>query len=160
MAIVKPFKAIRATRDKVALVASKSYDLHSNNELEAKLKFNPFSFLHIINAGFQQENISDVDRFKLVHKEYINFKEKSVFIKENKPSFYVYQKKTKNNTFCGIIATTSVQDYHNNVIKKHEGTLLKRELLFEKYLKNTGFKRKELNMNFLPPITIYIYFGL
>ena len=55
------------------------------------------------------------------------------------PSFYIYQKITATNTYCGIIATTSVEDYYNNVIRKHECTLQEKEELFENYLITTGF---------------------
>ena len=119
MAIVKPFKAIRPTRDKIALVASKSYDLYDKEELEAKLNFNPFTFLHIINADHQQQDISDNQRFQKVQQKYIDFKNEGVFIEDETPSFYIYQKKTETDTFCGIIATTSVKDYQHNIIKKH-----------------------------------------
>ena len=46
MAIVKPFKAVRPSRDKVALVSSKSYEAYTPAELGAKLDFNPYTFLH------------------------------------------------------------------------------------------------------------------
>ena len=150
MAIVKPFKAVRPTRDKVALVSSKSYDLYSTKELEAKLNFNPFTFLHIINPGYKyhKQEISDAQRFKLVHNRYLEFKEDAIFTEDNTPNFYIYQKKTKNNTYCGVLAATSVEDYHNNVIKKHEDTLRKRELLFENYLKNTGFNAEPVLLTY------------
>lgn len=150
MAIVKPFKAVRPTRDKVALVSSKSYDLYSTEELEAKLNFNPFTFLHIINPGYKyhKQEISDAQRFKLVHNRYLEFKEDAIFTEDSTPNFYIYQKKTKNNTYCGVLAATSVEDYHNNVIKKHEDTLRKRELLFENYLKNTGFNAEPVLLTY------------
>ena len=53
MAIVKPFKAVRPSRDKVALVSSKSFDAYTDKELDAKLEFNPFTFLHILNPGYK-----------------------------------------------------------------------------------------------------------
>ncbi|TYP98908.1 uncharacterized protein (DUF1015 family) [Tenacibaculum adriaticum] len=150
MAIVKPFKAVRPTRDKVALVSSKSYDIYATEELESKLKFNPYSFLHIINPGYKyhKQEISDEQRFKLVHNRYLEFKEDAVFTQDNNPSFYIYQKITTISSFCGIIAATSVEDYYNNVIKKHEGTLHKRELLFENYLKNTGFNAEPVLLTY------------
>ena len=48
MAIVKPFKAVRATRDKVALVSTKSREIYTQEMLNAKLAFNPYTFLHVI----------------------------------------------------------------------------------------------------------------
>jgi uncharacterized protein (DUF1015 family) len=150
MAIVKPFKAVRATRDKVAMVSSKPYEIYTPEMRNAKLAFNPFSFLHVINPGFkyQKQDISGELRFKLVHNRYLEFKEDKIFTQDKIPAFYIYQKITATKSFCGIIAATSVADYHNKVIKKHEGTLKKRELLFENYLKNTGFNAEPVLLTY------------
>ncbi|MDT7831648.1 DUF1015 domain-containing protein [Flavobacteriaceae bacterium S356] len=140
MAIVKPFKAIRPSRDKVALVSSKSYEAYSPAELGAKLDFNPFTFLHIINPGYKyHQEITGEQRFEMVHNRYEEFKENDIFIQDSLPSFYLYESSDVNNTFCGIIAATSVDDYNKGIIKKHEGTMQHREELFENYLKVTGF---------------------
>ncbi|WP_196888561.1 DUF1015 domain-containing protein [Aureivirga sp. CE67] len=149
MAIVKPFKAVRATRDKVGLVSSRSYEDYTPAELGAQLDFNPYSFLHIINQGYKhQREVSDTIRFGNVHKKYKEFKEQEIFIKDKKPAFYIYKKITPQHTFCGIIAATSIEDYLNNTIKKHEGTLHKREELFENYLKATGFNTEPVLLTY------------
>lgn len=150
MAIIKPFKAVRATRDKVALVSTKSREIYTPEMLSAKLAFNPYTFLHVINPGYKyhKEDVSGELRFKLVHNRYLEFKEDQFFTQDTSPAFYIYQKITPTNTFCGIIAATSVEDYHNNVIKKHEDTLQQRELLFENYLKNTGFNAEPVLLTY------------
>lgn len=150
MAKLKPFKAVRATRDKVALVSTKSREIYTPDMLNAKLAFNPFTFLHVINPGYKyhQQDVSGDLRFKLVHNRYLEFKENNVFTQDETPAFYIYQKTTATNSFCGIIAATSVDDYNNNVIKKHEGTLQERELLFENYLKNTGFNAEPVLLTY------------
>ncbi|MDX8553021.1 DUF1015 domain-containing protein [Tenacibaculum sp. 1B UA] len=150
MAIVKPFKAVRATRDKVALVSSKSYEIYTPAEIGAKLDFNPYTFLHVINPGYKyhKQDITGEQRFKLVHNRYLEFKENEVFKQDEAPAYYVYQKRTPNDNFCGIIAATSVEDYNNEVIKKHEDTLKERELLFENYLKNTGFNAEPVLLTY------------
>ena len=150
MAIVKPFKAVRATRDKVALVSSKSYEIYTPEMLDSKLAFNPYTFLHVINPGYKyhKQDVSGELRFKLVHNRYLEFKEDEIFTQDNAPAFYIYQKITPTNSFCGIISATSVEDYTNNVIKKHEGTLKSRELLFENYLKNTGFNAEPVLLTY------------
>ncbi|TMM31083.1 DUF1015 domain-containing protein [Polaribacter aestuariivivens] len=150
MAVVKPFKAVRATRDKVAMVSSKSYEIYTPEMLYSKLAFNPYTFLHVINPGYKyhKQDITQELRFKLVHNRYLEFKENNVFQKDEIPAFYIYEKITPNDTFCGIISAVSVEDYHNNVIKKHEGTLKKRELLFENYLKNTGFNAEPVLLTY------------
>ena len=150
MAIVKPFKAVRATRDKVAMVSSKSYEVYTPEMRNAKLAFNPFTFLHVINPGYKyhKQDISEELRFKLVHNRYLEFKENEIFTQDKIPAFYIYQKTTASKSFCGIISATSVADYHNNILKKHEGTLRKRELLFENYLKNTGFNAEPVLLTY------------
>ena len=82
MAIVKPFKAVRAARDKVAMVSSKPYEIYTPEIRNAKLAFNPFTFLHVINPGYkyQKQNIFGELRFKLVHNRYLEFKEDKIFI--------------------------------------------------------------------------------
>ena len=150
MAIVKPFKAVRPKRDKVAMVSSKSYEVYTPEMLNTKLAFNPYTFLHVINPGYKyhKQDISGELRFKLVHNRYLEFKEDEIFTQDKLPAFYIYQKITPTNSFCGIISATSVEDYHNNIIKKHEGTLKKRELLFENYLKNTGFNAEPVLLTY------------
>ena len=140
MAIVKPFKAVRPTRDKVALVTTRSFDIYDKKELKSILKLNPFSFLHILEPGFKfKKTVSGEERFKMVHNRYHEFKENKIFIQDEKPKFYLHEKTFGNTTFWGIIALSSLEDYKNNVIKKHEKTLKDREALFGHYLDVTGF---------------------
>ena len=149
MAIVKPFSAVRATRDKVALVSSKSYEVYSKKKRKAKLDFNPYTFLHIINPGYKyNQEMSGEQRFKLVYNRYLEFKEEGILTQDKNAAFYIYQKTTATNVFCGLIAATSVEDYENNLIKKHEGTIQKRELLFENYLNNTGFNAEPVLLTY------------
>lgn len=150
MAKIRPFKAVRPTRDKVALVSSKSYETYSEDELNCKLAYNPFTFLHVVNPGYKyhKQDVTGEQRFKLVHNRYLEFKEDQVFTQDDVPGFYIYQKNTPTNSFTGVIAATSAEDYHNNVIKIHERTLKKRELLFENYLKNTGFNAEPVLLTY------------
>lgn len=155
MAIVKPFKAVRPTKDKVALVSSKSYEAYSPAELGAKLDFNPYTFLHIINPGYKyHQEIIGEERFRMVHDRYLEFKESGIFLEDNSPCYYIYELITETNTFCGIIAATAVSDYEKGIIKKHEDTLLARELLFESYLKNTGFNAEPVLITYKNDVII------
>jgi uncharacterized protein (DUF1015 family) len=140
MAKIIPFKAVRPTRDKVTLVTSRSYDEYSPGELASQLDFNPFSFLHILNPAYVNQHKTGLEkRFKLVAQKYKDFKEENVFLKEDEPVFYIYEIETKDQTFTGIVAGTTLEDYRNNVIKKHEDTLQYRVELFKDYLHQTGF---------------------
>ncbi|NER13324.1 DUF1015 family protein [Leptobacterium flavescens] len=149
MALIQPFKAVRPPKDKAAVVASRSYEDYSKAERKAHLEFNPFSFLHIINPGYKfKKTISGVERFSLVRNRYLEFKEDHVFIQDPEPVFYVYKTRTRNHSFCGILAGTSAEDYKNNVIKKHEDTLEKREQLFKEYLKTVGFNAEPVLLTY------------
>lgn len=119
MAQVIPFKAVRPTRDKVGLVASRSYQSYTEPELEARLNYNPFSFLHIINPGYKYDkDIRGKERFSLVRNRYLEFKEDAIFIQDKKPCYYVYRIVNRDgNEFSGIIAATSTEDYKNDIIK-------------------------------------------
>ena len=140
MAIVNPFCAVRAPRDKVALVSSRSYEAYSPAELGAQLSFNPFSFLHIISPSYNiRQEISMEDRFEMIREKYEEFKKLDHLHMDEAPAFYIYKKVTNRYSCCGIIAATSALDYEKNIIKKHEKTIDSREVLFEKYLKTVGF---------------------
>ncbi len=149
MAFVKPFKAVRAQRDKIALVSSRSYESYTDAELGAQLEFNPLSFLHIISPSYKsQHDTSAEDRFSMIRSRYMEFKEHNLLTKDDKPTFYIYKKVTEENTFCGIIAATSSDDYKNDVIKKHEETIRSREILFQKYLKSVGFNAEPVLLTY------------
>jgi len=140
MSKIIPFKAVRPTTDKVGLVTCRNYEDYSAAELAAWLNFNPYSFLHIINPAYQNvHNISLEKRFKGVANKFQDFKNNRVFIEDEIPAFYLYEIKTKNDVFTGIIAGASVEDYKNDVIKKHEDTLQYRVEMFKDYLHQTRF---------------------
>jgi len=155
MAIIKPFKATRPAKDKVVLVASRSYQDYSKKELEAELSFNPFSFLHIINPGYKfHKKVSGPERFKLVHNRFLEFLENSILIKDTNTSFYLYQIEKKSFKCCGLFCGTSVKDYQNDVIKKHEHTMQPREELFAEYLKTVEFNAEPVLMTYADDKTI------
>jgi len=149
MATVTPFCAVRAKRDKVALVSSRSYEAYSPAELGAQLDFNPFSFLHIISPSYKyHEDISPEQRFEMIRDNYLNFKELCYFKKDKKPAYYIYKKVTKAFSCTGIIAAASTEDYRKKIIKPHEDTLKKREVLFEKYLRSVGFNAEPVLLTY------------
>ncbi|MCL6265682.1 DUF1015 domain-containing protein [Flagellimonas myxillae] len=149
MAVIKPFKAIRPTEDKASFVATRSYEEYAKDELKSVLKYNPFSFLHIINPGFKfHKNISGKERFKLVHNRYLEFLEDNIFLKEESPCFYLYQISKGDFRTLGFFCACSVVDYRNDVIKKHEDTIQHREKLFADYLDTVGFNAEPVLMTY------------
>ncbi|MFP2997623.1 DUF1015 domain-containing protein [Spongiivirga sp. MCCC 1A20706] len=149
MASIVPFKAVRAPKQKVNLVPSRSYEEYDEQDLEAQLAYNPFTFLQIINPGYRfHKHVSGEERFQLVKNRYLEFKEEQVLVQDEKACFYLYKMETRNNRFCGLIAGTSAADYKNDLIKKHEDTLEKREQLFTQYLKTVGFNAEPVLLTY------------
>ncbi|MCC1484817.1 DUF1015 domain-containing protein [Winogradskyella immobilis] len=150
MAKIIPFKAVRPTRDKVSLVASRSYQSYTQAEREARLDYNPYSFLHIVNPGYKYDKeISGKERYQLVKNRYSEFKEDNVFIQDDLASFYIYKIVDRDRqVFNGIVAAASVEDYKNDIIKKHEDTIETREIIFKDYLKTVGFNAEPVLLTY------------
>jgi uncharacterized protein (DUF1015 family) len=149
MPTIKPFKAVRATPEKVANLVSRTYQDYSEQELEAQLKYNPFSFLQILNPGYKfSHEIMGEERFNLVRNRFLEFKEEHHLMQEDQPAFYVYENKDPHHTYTGIIGATSTRDYEQNRIKKHEDTLSYREILFKDYLKIVGFNAEPVLLTY------------
>ncbi|MGH1384704.1 DUF1015 domain-containing protein [Kordia sp.] len=150
MAKIHPFKAVRPTRDKVSLVAARSYQSYTQDEREARLDYNPFSFLHIVNPGYKyHKEISGKERYGLVRNRYSEFKEDGIFIQDDSPSFYIYRVVNREQqVFTGIVAAASTEDYQNNIIKKHEDTIEYREQIFKEYLKTVGFNAEPVLLTY------------
>jgi len=142
MTKISPFKAIRPTRDKAHLVATRPYYDYNKKVLKAKLKHNPYTFLHILNPKIDEKekiNITPEERFKLISKNYDDFINKGILIQDKEPQFYIYKQTTEKEEFIGIIGGASLKDYQNNIIKKHEATIIKREEIFKNYLNIVGY---------------------
>ena len=161
MSKIKPFKAVRPVADKVALVTCRTYDDYSSAELAAWLDFNPYSFLHVIHPAYANaQKVSLEKRFKAVANKYQDFKHDQILIEEEHPVFYLYEIQSKGQTFTGIIAGTSVKDYQDNVIKKHEDTLQYRVELFKDYLHQTNFNTEPVLITYPDSVEINTFIAL
>jgi len=142
MATIIPFKGLRPVNDKVHLVASRSVDTYTQEELNEKLATNPYSFLHIINPdlgdGIKTKPGSS-ERLRKIKSKYLQFINETLFTKDVNPCYYIYQQKKEGNTYTGIIGCSSIEDYFNGVIKIHEQTLTEREKKLQQYLEVCDF---------------------
>lgn len=150
MAKIIPFKAVRPTRDKVNLLAARSYESYTAAQIESRLRDNPFSFLHIVNPGYRyHKEISGEERYGLVKNRYQEFKEDGIFMQDAKPSFYIYKIVNREGLESnGFVGAASVQDYKDNIIKTHEDTLEFREEILKKYLKTVGFNAEAVLLTY------------
>lgn len=151
MAKIVGFRAIRPTRDKVHLVATRPYYTYKSNVLKAKLEDNPFTFLHIINPEFGKANKTKPnsnERFLHVKEQFNRFLEEGILKQDKEDILYVYRQ-TKGDFSCiGVIAGSSVAEYDAGQIKKHEATLTSREEMFTRYLEIVGFNAEPVLLTY------------
>jgi len=125
MAVIRPFKALRPTKEKSQQVASVPYDVVNREEAKHAAEGNPLSYLHITRSEIDIPEVKDVYSKEV----YLKAKENLNQIIENAPlnvdkksHFYLYRLIMDGRTQTGICATFSVDDYDNDVILKHEKT--------------------------------------
>ncbi len=129
MAIIKPFAALRPSKDKAAVVSSPSYDNVSRELSTSEILKNDYSYLHVVKPylHFKGEKKNPEKHFPL-GLEYLNkFKAAGVLIKDDKPAYYIYRLIKGSVAYTGLIAAAAINDYNNNVILKHENTLSEKQ---------------------------------
>ena len=150
MANILPFKAVRPTRDKVSLVAARPYQSYTKEQLESRLRDNPFSFLQIVNPGYRfDKDVSGETRYNLVRNRYLEFKEDGIFTQDESPCYYIYKiVDREDQEFNGVIAAVSNLDFEKHVVRKHEDTIEYREVMFKEYLKTVGFNAEPVLLTY------------
>ena len=125
MAIVRPFRAIRPVPDKAEMVASLPYDVMNTDEAREMVKGNPYSFLHVDKAEIDLDPSIDHYDVKVYEKAADNLKKLStdgIMTQDAKPCFYIYKQVMNGREQNGIVGCTSIDEYLNNIVKKHEHT--------------------------------------
>lgn len=131
MVLVKAFKGIRPKSELAAKIAELPYDVVNSQEAKELAQNNPYSYFHIDKAEIDlPETISQYDE-KVYQKAGANladFLEKGWLVKDNHPNFYLYQLTMDGRSQTGIVACTSIDDYMEGKIKKHEFTRYEKEI--------------------------------
>lgn len=120
-----PFRAFRPTPDKARVVASRPYDVLNREEALEEAADNPFSFYHVIKPEIEFAEEHDHYAPEIYEKGKSNFDrlvQDGVLVQDETPQFYVYQIKMGDHEQTGLVGCCAIQDYFNNVIKKHELT--------------------------------------
>ena len=131
MAIIRPFKAYRPIKEHVKDIAALPYDVMSSKEARGMVKNNKYSFLHVDRAEVNlDESVGEYDKvvYDTAKKVLENMIEEGLYIQEKAPVIYIYQQIMDGRGQKGIVCCTSVDDYINNIIKKHERTRLLKEI--------------------------------
>ena len=130
MAIIKPFRAIRPIAEKAEKVAALPYDVMSSEEAREMVKGNPYSFLHVDKAEIDLDRSIDLYDTKVYQKAKQNMEQmvqNGIMIQDKQPLFYIYCLTMNGKSQIGLVACTSIDEYLNNTIKKHELTRADKE---------------------------------
>ena len=125
MAILKAFKGIRPVKEKASLIASRPYDVLNKEEARQEAGDNPLSFLHVIKPEMDLPDDLNPYSNEVYEKGKENFQrmyKQGVFFQDDQDYLYVYAQTMNGKTQYGIVGCAGVEDYMNNVIKKHELT--------------------------------------
>ncbi len=125
MSIIKPFRALRPKVEFSQEVASQPYDVMNVEEARNIAQNNAHSFLHISRAEIDLPENTDVyssEVYQTAKKNLEKLQSEGILIQDEKPMLYVYRLQMGEQVQTSIVATCSIDEYDNNLIKKHEKT--------------------------------------
>jgi len=130
MADIRPFRALRPHNEFAAQVASRPYDVLNSEEARREAEGNLLSFLHVTKSEIDLPAGIDIHTQEVYDKAKENLQalqDRKVLFREEKPCYYIYELAWRGRTQTGLVCVSSVQDYFNDVIKKHEFTRPEKE---------------------------------
>jgi uncharacterized protein (DUF1015 family) len=141
MAHIKPFKALRPQAQLAKSVASRPYDVLSSAEAKIEAQGNPASFLHITKSEIDLPDSMDVHAQEVYNQAKSNLQasiQRDTLFRESKECYYIYQLIMNGRSQTGLVCVSSVDDYENDIIKKHEFTRPEKELDRINHIKTSG----------------------
>jgi uncharacterized protein (DUF1015 family) len=141
MANISPFKALRPRPELAKQVASRPYDVLNSKEAREEAVGNPYSFLHITKSEIDLPDDMDIHSQPVYEKAKENigaFIQRSILFREDKPCYYIYQLVMNGRSQTGLVSASSVDDYENDIIKKHEFTRPEKEKDRINHISTTG----------------------
>lgn len=130
MAVFRPFKAIRPLPEFASKVAALPYDVMNSKEAAEMVKGNPYSFLHVDKAEIDLPEGTDLysEQVYLKAKENLDkLVSENICAQDCEARFYIYRQIMNGRSQTGLAGCVSIDDYINNIIKKHELTRADKE---------------------------------
>ena len=125
MAVIRQFKAIRPTAEMAENVAALPYDVVNSEEARAMTADKPYSFLHVDKAEIDLPEGIDIYSPEVYAKAKENLYgmiDKGILVQDEKPMLYIYELTMDGRSQTGLVACTSIDEYMQGIIKKHELT--------------------------------------
>ncbi len=130
MISITPFKALRPQAQFAKQVASRPYDVLNSKEAKIEAEGNPYSFLHITKSEIDLPASVDIHSPEVYEKAKENldaFISRPILFSESKPCYYIYTLVMNGKSQTGLVCCSSVYDYEQGLIKKHEYTRPEKE---------------------------------
>ncbi len=142
MAIIKAFKGYRPKTELAGAIASRPYDVLDSSEARVEVKNNPQSFLHVVKPEVDLPEDLDIHAPEVYLKGKENL-EKLIadqsFFQDEQKCLYIYAQTMWGRTQYGLVACASIEDYQNNIIRKHELTRPDKEEDRRTHIRVTNF---------------------
>ena len=141
MVTISPFKALRPAAEFAKQVASRPYDVLNSKEAKTEAQGNNVSFLHITKSEIDLPETVDVHAQDVYDKAKENldaFISRKVLFRESKACYYIYELTMNGKSQTGLVCGSSVNDYENDLIKKHEFTRPEKEQDRINHIKTSG----------------------
>ena len=138
---VKPFRGVRPPQALVEEVESRPYDVLDSDEARVEAGNNDKSLYHIIKPEINfPEGTSEYDPrvYESGADQFKKFQQEGWLVQDNEENYYLYAQTMNGKTQYGIVLCCHVDDYMNNVIKKHELTRRDKEEDRMKHVRNTN----------------------
>ena len=141
MISIQPFNALRPEAQLAKQVAARPYDVLNSKEARIAAQGNSHSFLHITKSEIDLPEDVDIHSQVVYDKAKENlaaFMSRNILFRENKACYYIYRLIMNGQSQTGLVCGSSVNDYENDLIKKHEFTRPDKELDRINHIKTTG----------------------
>jgi uncharacterized protein (DUF1015 family) len=127
---IRAFQGLRPHPELAASVASLPYDVVNTVEAKKLAEGNPNSFLHVVRSEIDLPEGTDPYSDQVYQQARANLdrlQSTGALERETTPSLYVYQQVMKGHKQCGLVSVCHIDDYLNDLIKKHEKTRPQKE---------------------------------
>lgn len=125
MSRIRPFRAVRAPAERAAAVIAPPYDVMNEAEARAIVAANPSSFVRVSRPEAVMPAGSDShapEAYATARSEFLAMLSEGALIQDSADSYYLYGQKMGDHAQIGLVATFAVEEYDQNLIKKHEFT--------------------------------------
>ncbi len=130
MAVFKPFKALRPVPEKAAEIASMPYDVMDSDEARIEVARHPLSYLHVEKPEVDLPlgtDLYDPQVYAKARENLDSYVTRGLMKQDDQPMFYIYRQIMDGRAQVGLVGLASIDDYLNDVIKKHEHTRADKE---------------------------------